>query len=693
MFLLSHTFLLFDHPALINMLAATLLLGDPRLGLTNNPDDKDDLPRHLEEIADSVLVDVNTSPVYKRPQKFYAAAGIGRDSPQPPEVASAAAELSPEQATASTTAGGGAPAPAQTPEALMANLLTLNAIDGQPIHTPDGASDAAPVVVPIPIFTPPATEGNATVQLPGADANSGAAAAAAPGPVEALAAAAASASASVAVPAAAAFPGDARSSPPSTPPLPELDLTTVGTKFRDNIYGFLACKKDDVMTLMSLLMFYTMMQNRGIYSRILKSAGLVKPAATAVVGEYNHELVSQILRVITTSADLQLRTRLVTLQLSIRMVQDLVMRPHGAADYDDDDGGGGPNICAPRCLLTPEHFDMLKLVRDAVIAQLKEVYLDFTERNPAARESFLDSFEDEFRKLQPVKVPLLMSQSTILLTPTASPVPGVDFNCRLPGNTRERTRKAIQIYMLFRKFYLDLVEQKDTLLPLRQPAVSISPRDSLDLNGSDLIVCNVVSKGRTGQMIQVRRFLMVDRWRLVLIENDNRKQGWGIVRFVADLNNVFVVSQAFHTRSLQISIIQPTSAYSASTKPLTVFSGRFIFDDHIRCVTARQYLDQGRVKLREEKLNQVERMLCIAKPKHPNEGAAAAATASAAAVAAAVPQVVAMPVAAPLPAASAASPAPVGVAVGGAAPGGNADDVHAAAAAAAAASKGVVLSG
>jgi hypothetical protein len=44
--------------------------------------------------------------------------------------------------------------------------------------------------------------------------------------------------------------------------------------------------------------------------------------------------------------------------------------------------------------------------------------------------------------------------------------------------------------------------------------------------------------------------------------------------------------------------------------------GRFIFDDHIRCVTARQYLDQGRIKLREEKLNQVERMLCIAKPKH-----------------------------------------------------------------------------
>jgi protein CLEC16A len=349
----------------------------------------------------------------------------------------------------------------------------------------------------------------------------------------------------------------------------------------------------------------------------------VKPPSTAVNGEYNNHLVGRILSVITAAANLQERSRLITLQLSIKLIQDLAMR---AISFDDGEGGA-PAMSAPRCLLSPEHFEVLKGVRDAVIAQLTEVYLDFTERNPEARESFLDSFEDEFRRLQPIKVPVVMSQATVLLTPTASPIPGVQFNCRLPGNTRERTRKAIQIYMLFRKFYLDLVEQKDTLLPLRQPAVPIQPKDSLDLNGSDLIVCNVVSKGRTGQMIQVRRFLMVDRWRLVLIENDNRKQGWGIVRFVADLNNVFVVSQAFHTRSLQISIIQPPSAYTVSQSPNTVFSGRFIFDDHIRCVTARQYLDQGRVKLREEKLNQVERMLCIAKPKHEEAVATAAETA------------------------------------------------------------------
>jgi hypothetical protein len=195
---------------------------------------------------------------------------------------------------------------------------------------------------------------------------------------------------------------------------------------------------------------------------------------------------------------------------------------------------------------------------------------------PSHLQAFLDSFEDEFRRLQQTKVVMLMSQPTVLFPPTATAIPGLDFNARLPGNTRERTRKGIQVYMLFRKFYLELVEQKETLLPLRQPAVPIAPKDSLDLNGSDLIVCNVVSKGRTGQMIQVKRFLMVDRWRLVLIENDNMKSGWGIVRFVADLNNVFVVSQAFHTRSLQVSIIQPPSAYSSNPKPTTVFSGRSI---------------------------------------------------------------------------------------------------------------------
>jgi hypothetical protein len=37
--------------------------------------------------------------------------------------------------------------------------------------------------------------------------------------------------------------------------------------------------------------------------------------------------------------------------------------------------------------MTVEHFDKLKIIRDFVIAQLQEVYIDSTDRNPAAREA------------------------------------------------------------------------------------------------------------------------------------------------------------------------------------------------------------------------------------------------------------------------------------------------------------------
>jgi hypothetical protein len=661
MFLLAHIFLLFEHPSLINSVAATLLLGNPDMGAAIDSEDGKELGYGLNDLAAGSVVKITPTAAFAEPVEFFTAAGIGVSEVS---VRSISPVLLPD---AGAGVGGGTANP-------MAALLSLNTIEGRS-HSLSFAEDDADgsgafataagdrtasgeygllgdaVAAGDPIGDGEVVDASQYDELepvaPAPNAGYGLWEGPAADVVGTVGAASVESSDSPPIleagadtPASvedgnAAVDGSV-ASPDAEPAVAPIVMPYSGVNhcFRDTIYGYLCITADDVKALLSLLLIYSLMMNRGIYNRILASAGLVKPPATAVNGEYNKPLMDRVLSVITAASNLQEKSRLITLQLSIKLVQDLAMRAASNVDFEEDEGGA-PAVSTPRCLLTPEHFEVLKGVRDAVIAQLKEVYLDFTERNPEARESFLDSFEDEFRRLQPIKVPLVMSQATILLTPTASPIPGVQFNCRLPGNTRERTRKAIQIYMLFRKFYLDLVEQKDTLLPLRQPSVSIQPKDSLDLNGSDLIVCNVVSKGRTGQMIQVRRFLMVDRWRLVLIENDNRKPGWGIVRFVADLNNVFVVSQAFHTRSLQISIIQPPSAYNVSQSPLTVFSGRFIFDDHIRCVTARQYLDQGRVKLREEKLNQVERMLCIAKPKHTEGDVAAALAATAAAAAAA----------------------------------------------------------
>lgn len=286
---------------------------------------------------------------------------------------------------------------------------------------------------------------------------------------------------------------------------------------------------------------------------LLEGAELTCPTAASEVGQYNQALVGRMLQMVRQASNVESQTRLVTLSLTSKLITNFIMCPK---TYDEELGTDRQG-----CLITPDHFEVLKEIRDSVISQLSRVYSETTWGDKTAQAEFLDLFEDEQRQPKPVKVPLLMSQACMLLVPTSTDNAKVDFEWRLPGNTKERTRKAIQIYLLFRKFYLDVVQQKETLLPLRQPTVSVSLRDSLDLNNSDLIACNVISKARTGQTLQVRRFLMVDRWRLVLMEPDNTKPGWGIVRFVADLNNVFVVSQPYHTRALQIAITQRSTMY------------------------------------------------------------------------------------------------------------------------------------
>lgn len=119
--------------------------------------------------------------------------------------------------------------------------------------------------------------------------------------------------------------------------------------------------------------------------------------------------------------------------------------------------------------------------------------------------------------------------------------------------------------------------------------------------------------------------MLVDPWRLCLLEAQTDKPGYGLVRFVADLNNVIACPESHNTRALAIVIRQPSpviprgaaAAGKKQTAHQVIFSGRFVFDDHIRCVAALQYLERGRANLRAEKLCELESLLGMAKPGDP----------------------------------------------------------------------------
>lgn len=102
-------------------------------------------------------------------------------------------------------------------------------------------------------------------------------------------------------------------------------------------------------------------------------------------------------------------------------------------------------------------------------------------------------------------------------------------------------------------------------------------------DNSDLIACTVISKDQA----KTRRFMVIDFQQVILIEPDARRLGWGIAKFVAFLQDVEVNPDKDDSRSLHI-IIRQNGANSYSKRVL--LNAKFIFDDHIRCMAAKQRL-------------------------------------------------------------------------------------------------------
>lgn len=124
---------------------------------------------------------------------------------------------------------------------------------------------------------------------------------------------------------------------------------------------------------------------------------------------------------------------------------------------------------------------------------------------------------------------------------------------------------------------------------------------SLISDNSDLIACTVIMKDAT----KYRRFLVIDILQFILVEPDPRKLGWGIAKFVGFLQDVEVTGDKDDSRCLHIIIHRGTK----NRNP--ILSAKFIFDDHIRCMAAKQRLTKGRTKARQKKMYQIAQLLEI----------------------------------------------------------------------------------
>jgi len=123
---------------------------------------------------------------------------------------------------------------------------------------------------------------------------------------------------------------------------------------------------------------------------------------------------------------------------------------------------------------------------------------------------------------------------------------------------------------------------------------------------SDLITCTVLSKDGS----KTRRFLAMDNKLLILVEPHSRLLGWGVTKLAGFLQDVEVCDLYYSfifcidtTSVLMIfflvfySNLEVTGDKEESkclhvtihhTNTGSAYSAKFLFDDHIRCMAAKQ---------------------------------------------------------------------------------------------------------
>ncbi|KAJ9577624.1 hypothetical protein L9F63_005811, partial [Diploptera punctata] len=354
--------------------------------------------------------------------------------------------------------------------------------------------------------------------------------------------------------------------------------TLANKPFLEMIINTLQCSENDYAALFALCLLYALGNNSGV-SRDLLDGVLFLSEKPSTRYWYNTLLAERLIRIISTSCQPNCRVRLVTLELSIRLLTQLVMKSGQSYLHD-------------------AHLAAIEGAKEESTCLLRNFY--------KSEEIFLDMFEDEYSEMQkrPLNVEWLMMDSNILLPPTGTPMTGIEFSKRLPCGEVERARRAIRVFFLIRELSLMLSLEQETQLPLTNPQSCVQVDNVLDLNNSDLIACTVAYKEGT----KLRRFLVIDVIQLILVEPDTRRLGWGVAKFVGFLQDIEVTGDKDDSRCLHITIHRPLSSGSSSNR-IPLLSARFIFDDHIRCMAAKQRLTKGRIKARQKKMHMIARLL------------------------------------------------------------------------------------
>ncbi|XP_055542845.1 protein CLEC16A homolog [Wyeomyia smithii] len=347
--------------------------------------------------------------------------------------------------------------------------------------------------------------------------------------------------------------------------------------FLDMVLSSLDCAENDYLALLALCLLYALANNKGVNAEWLDI--VLNRSSPSGCSKYNIILLEKLLQIITLSNQPSCRIRLVTIELTLKLFSQII-------------GVGTTNIN-----ICEQHRNALFSARNQSMTVLRNFY--------KSEDIFLDLFEDEYNEMvkSSLNVEFLCNDSTILLPPTGTPLTGIGFTRRLPCGEVEKARRAIRVFFLLRRTCQSITGEREMLLPLTNLSQCVQVENALDLNNSDLIACTVVMRDGT----KYRRFLVMDILQLILVEPDSKRLGWGVAKFVGFLQDVEVNGDKEDSRSLHLTIHRG----GVTNNRTPILSAKFTFDDHIRCMAAKQRLTKGRSKARQKKMFQIAQLLEI----------------------------------------------------------------------------------
>ncbi|CAL8071499.1 unnamed protein product [Calicophoron daubneyi] len=424
-------------------------------------------------------------------------------------------------------------------------------------------------------------------------------------------------------------------------------------------------------TLLGLLLLILIRANPGLDHDALRLTGLADPSTLTSLAPttvdlscikdscpaYDTALVGKLIEIISDSCKAASRVRLVTLQLAIRLLTEISCSTECGCQLSDEHFAQLVSAREEAMMVLRSYFQ-----NDAIFLDLFEYELRSLQRGPV-----------NLAKLVVDSSILLTTPSATVAPNPATPVASLstsshgarrDHGRHLPQSEVEHTQRAIGIYLFVHTWLESLLRtrpgegrkpkefaprdkssQPDSAqcslfsekLPLdlaslpglsglgdvpdsKSPASVHKAGDKLDLSAETLIGCTVERSGN-----HEKRFLVNYNQQLVLVEPDSKQIGWGVITFIGPLQDLEAACDPADSRCLHVTINAPGYlATSASSRghsshesaglskrvtPAPLLAARFLFEDHIRCMTARQLLIRGRELVRQTKLRKIATLL------------------------------------------------------------------------------------